>query len=208
MSKSDFGSVKAPIERQLTQGMNAGNRRGAVLAMSELISCPRCKSPLTSGDAMCDVCGAVLDRASTGSESVRLETIVCLLCGSRNPVEAQHCSGCKRPLGQICPRCERYIERISGRCTTCGGNIPQLKLQVLQEEIARNQRQGVRTIHRRRILQAMFAGCALAAFGFGGYLLRMRDSPEGWGFVFLGIVLSLFFLFASQSHDENMTQDK
>lgn len=167
----------------------------------KLTTCPRCNCALAVGDAICDVCGAILDVASRSSVPTGCSGAICLRCGTENSLEKKICAGCQKPLGMVCPGCDQHIDRIGSRCPVCHGDIVDLKRRLIEATATRKRVQRRSVLRGRKIGQLLCLVCATASLAFGTYLLTVKNLSQGGGFISLGLLL-LLCLFLAFRKDE------
>jgi len=158
--------------------------------------CPRCHCPALPAEIICDVCGAVYDKAAPDSSPGGYTRVICLRCGAENRRGRVVCAQCRQVLGVLCPGCEQHGASIGARCSACGGDIARLKLQRMDAEAAtRMARQ--RSAHRgRHAGQCLCLTCAIGSLLFGLYLLLVKHASHGGGFVSLALLLFLCLFLA------------
>lgn len=128
-----------------------------------------------------------------GAQEQEVERVNCVFCGTSNPVKAQICAGCGKPISRPCPNCGKYIFIDAEVCPRCATIIKDLDRQRLVDGLMTKQKiQEDRTLSESMHNALEVRHSAYAKWGCGFWLLAIFSIS-----VILGIVLFLLIYFGN-----------
>jgi len=161
----------------------------------DLRKCPNCSSGVPADGVQCEFCGAVVALREDGSD-LDLISIVCGRCGCENGPHLDRCTGCDRPLQQVCPRCQNEtLQGTDARCLRCRLNREEFYAECVRLEIARCEAR-VATEKRIRRGNLFFLVVAILLAVVGWFHHFIGYVAEGKGLIVLGVAFLLLWLFS------------